>query len=486
MEREARARWAELVGPDLFKATLTLVLGIALFAFNGFLVSTAMPSAVGDIGGLAWVSWTVTLFFVLSIVGGALAATLKARWGAGRVLLVAAAAHGLGTLLSAVAPNMAVMLLGRAFQGLGEGVIAALCYALIPALYPPALVPKVFGVESMVWASAACAGPLVAGVLTQVWSWRLAFLVNLPATVLFMALVPRVTAGLARSADEPGGNGGGAAPPWVRLAAVGGGILLVSLASVAPSPILSWLALGVALAVLAASLWRDRHARVRLFPRDAFALLAPPPPGAAGRTVPAGIWSILLMNMAMAGGSVYVALTAQTLWHFRPVWVGALAAGLAVSWSTTAILVATLGLGTAGGVRGAAARRRMIRIGPALVALGLLAVAYGFSHAVPALVALGQLSMGFGCGLGWGFLCQAVMDAAPPQERDHASALLPTVQSAGFGVGAALAGLIGNAAGYAAPGGDMGWAAACVFLAGTVTAVAAQAVIWAVRITPEA
>lgn len=468
--------WGALVAPPLLKATLTLCLGITLFAFNSFLVSTALPSAVADIGGVAWVSWAVTLFFVMSIIGGAAAAVLKQRLGARRVLLQAAAAHGLGTLLAAAAPDMVVLLVGRAFQGLGEGVIAALCYALIPALYPPRLVPKVFGIESMMWATAACLGPLVAGFLTEAWSWRAAFLVNLPATALFMALVPLVVPGRGTAAA---GTADAARFPWARLGAIGVGILVLSLASVAPSPGLTGLGVAVSLAILTTTVWRDRHAAIRLFPRDGFSLALPGGGDRGyGRTVGAGIWAILLMNTALAASTVYVALTAQTLWHYRPLWVGALSAGLAVAWSGTAIIVATLGIGAALG----RARLVLIRVGPAMVAAGLLSIAWGFAGDVPLAVAAGQLIMGTGCGLGWGFLCQAVMDAADPAERDQASALLPTVQSAGFGIGAALAGLIGNASGYADPGADIGHAAAVVFVAGTVTALAAQIVIFAVRV----
>lgn len=470
--------WGALVAPPLLKATVTLCLGITLFAFNSFLVSTALPSAVADIGGVAWVSWAVTLFFVMSIIGGAAAAVLKQRLGARRVLLQAAAAHCVGTLLAAAAPNMVLLLAGRAFQGLGEGVIAALCYALIPALYPPRLVPKVFGIESMMWATAACLGPLVAGFLTEAYSWRSAFLVNLPATALFMVLVPLVVPG--RDAEEgAAGTADAARFPWSRLAAIGVGILVLSLASVAPSARLAGLGVLASLLILVATVWRDRHADTRLFPRDGFSLAVPGGRDRGyGRTVGAGIWAILLMNTALAASTVYVALTAQTLWHYRPLWVGALSAGLAVAWSGTAIIVATLGIG-AGPGRG---RLILIRVGPAMVAAGLLSIAWGFAGNVPSAVAAGQVIMGTGCGLGWGFLCQAVMDAAEPAERDQASALLPTVQSAGFGIGAALAGLIGNASGYADPGADIGHAAAVVFIAGTVSALAGQLVIFAVRV----
>ena len=72
-----------------------------------------------------------------------------------------------GTLLAANASSMTEILLGRALQGVGEGIISALCYALIPELFPSRLIAKVFGAEAVVWALAAFGGPLLAGLVTD-------------------------------------------------------------------------------------------------------------------------------------------------------------------------------------------------------------------------------------------------------------------------------------------------------------------------------
>src|SRR4051794_33581185 len=82
------ARWSELFAPQYRAATVTLCLGVALFAFNIFLVSTALPSAVREIGGVAVIAWATSIFLALSIVGGAAASRLKAGYGA-RIALIA-------------------------------------------------------------------------------------------------------------------------------------------------------------------------------------------------------------------------------------------------------------------------------------------------------------------------------------------------------------------------------------------------------------
>eukprot|EP01132_Coremiostelium_polycephalum_P007261 gene7261-8937_t len=399
------ARWSELLTPQFSAATTTLCLGVALFAFNGFLVSTSLPTAVREIGGLKLISWAFTLYLVLSIVGGASGALLKGRLGPRRALVGAAIVFLAGTLIAAFAASMTEVLVGRALQGLGEGVIAAICYALIPDLFPSRLVAKVFGAEAVVWAIAAFGGPLVAGLLTETVSWRAAFLVNVPMALIFIALVFRI---VPRSAAE-------AAPlsvPFLRLGAIGGGIMLVALAGIMQT---------LTLEVL----------RTPLFPSDAFALTS---------TVGIGLWIVLLMPVAQASTSVYLVMTLQNLWGYGPTMAGAFSASFAVAWSTIAILVAN--------VQDPLRRSRMIRLGPVLLVTGLAILVLGFSADLPGVVLVGQMSIGAGFGVSWGFLSQSVMESARDGERDRASALLPTLQSAGYAIGAAVAGLVANAASY--------------------------------------
>ena len=163
----AGARWGELFTQRYWAATVTLCLGVALFAFNAFLVSTALPTAVREIGGVAVIAWATSIYLALSIVGGAAAARLKARYGARAALIASAVLFLGGTLLAATASSMTEILIGRALQGIGEGIISALCYTLIPELFPGRLIAKVFGAEAVVWATAAFGGPLLAGLVTE-------------------------------------------------------------------------------------------------------------------------------------------------------------------------------------------------------------------------------------------------------------------------------------------------------------------------------
>lgn len=421
---DAGARWGELFTRNHRAATVTLCLGVALFAFNAFLVSTALPTAVREIGGVAVIAWATSIYLVLSIVGGAAAARLKAGYGARAALIASAALFLAGTLLAATASSMTEILVGRALQGIGEGIISALCYALIPELFPQRMIAKVFGAEAVVWAAAAFGGPLLAGFVTETISWRAAFLINVPVIAIFVALVLAIV-------PRASSDGTRLPMPVARLAVIGGGILVVTFSAIAPSQLAKAGLVLLAAALLIATVVRDRRSAAPLLPSDAFS-----PRSRVG----IGLWIVFLMPLAQASTTVYLVLTLQTLWGLGATLAGAFNACLALAWSFVAIAVASLGPRTN--------RAAFIALGPALLVAGLVIIVSGFVLDRAVVVLAGQIVIGAGFGISWAFLSQAVMEAARAGERDRAAASLPTLQSAGYAVGAAVAGLVANVAGY--------------------------------------
>src|SRR5690348_5904662 len=96
---------------------LTLCLGDGIYALNSFLVSTSLPSAVIELGGVRLISWAFTVYLVAAIVGGSAAGFLKPRLGARAILLGPAFIFLVGTLLASFASSMGMVLLGRTLQG---------------------------------------------------------------------------------------------------------------------------------------------------------------------------------------------------------------------------------------------------------------------------------------------------------------------------------------------------------------------------------
>ncbi|QYO78164.1 MFS transporter [Devosia salina] len=424
MSETVEGRWAEIFGPRYLAVTTILALGVSLFAFNAFFTSAALPSAVQELGGIEVISWATTLYLVFAIVGGAAAALFKRRLGSRGSLLGLAGVFLVGTLIAATAGDMSQVLVGRAIQGFGEGVVAALCFALIPELFPSRLVPKVFGMQAMVWAIAAFGGPAGAGALTELISWRAAFLVNVPLVLIFGTMVLLVVPQGERVTQSSGF-------PGLRLVTIGGGTMLVALAAIAP-PMQAGLLLAVAAVALIMAVWLDRRSIERLMPPDAFSLRS---------AVGSGLWMFLLMPIAGAATGVYLVLLLQQLWGYGPTQAAIIGAVMAIGWSLSSVTVAN--------VRRRSTRRILIRLGPVLLALGLVGVFAGLQLTQPVILIVAQLAIGMGFGISNGYTMLTIMEASSDAERDRTSALLPTTQSAGNALGAALAGVAANAAGYA-------------------------------------
>ena len=382
-----------------------------------------------DVDGGALMSWAVTVYLVPSILGGSCAAVFKQRIGARATLFLAGLMFLAGTLVASLAGSMATILLGRALQGAGDGVIAALCYALIPALFPSALIARVFGVEALVWAASAFGGPVLSGLVTQWISWRAAFLVNVPLIAAFLALVPLVTP--REQGPDATGNAAtlrGTGLLGIRLTGIAAGIMAVAVAAILPMAAGRLACVAAAFVLLVWSVRSDRSGAIRLFPATMFRLSS---------RIGAIYWIILLMPLAQAVSGVYLVLGLQAIWGLRPALAGGIGALMALSWSLSALLVA-------GHPR---LRTGLARSGPALNAIGLFCLLLALRSGSIAVVVLAQLVIGTGYGVCWATLSQVVMETAEPEDRDRATALVPTVQSAGYAIGAAVAGLAANGAG---------------------------------------
>jgi MFS family permease len=457
MSENTTSSWGELFTPRYATVTLILCLGVALFAFNAFLASTALPTAVQEVGGLGLISWATTLYLVFAIVGGAGAALLKLRFGARSALLASTTLFLVGTLIAAQGSSMYEVLIGRSLQGLGEGVVGAICFALIPDLFPSRLVPKVFGMQAVVWAVAAFGGPLGAGLLTELVSWRAAFLVNVPLALIFAGMVIFAIRDKHVRGEEQ------ADFPGLRLLLIGGGIMLVAIAGLS-EPLPAAGLIGGAAILLVAAVLKDRASvRTRLMPIGAFW---------PNSVVGSGLWVVLLISAAGAMSAVYLVLLMQQLFGYGPLMAGAIGAVMAVAWSVSSIGVAN--------VKQRDTRQMLVRTGPVLIALGMALILVGLITGQVVIIIVAQLTVGTGFGISSGYLNLTLMEAASDSERDRTSALIPTTQSAGNALGAAFAGLAANSAGFtlAVSYAEIEQAIAPVFVLASATAALAALAAW--------
>lgn len=110
--------------------------GVALYATNEFLTISLMPSAVAEIGGQRFYAWVTTVYLVGSVVAATTVHAMLVRLGPRWSYLLGLGVFGAGSLTCALAPTMAVLLVGRTVQGAAGGLLAGLGYAVINTALP--------------------------------------------------------------------------------------------------------------------------------------------------------------------------------------------------------------------------------------------------------------------------------------------------------------------------------------------------------------
>lgn len=445
MISDDKSQWSDLFRGKNTAITFALSLGVALHAINILVATTILPSVVKDIGGLDLYAWNTTLFVVASILGSALSARLLSHNGARSAYLVASLFFIVGAMLCALAPSMPVMLIGRTIQGFGGGLIFALSYAMVNLVFEQKLWPRAMALISAMWGIATLVGPAVGGIFAQLDAWRWAFGILLPIMALYAAFTFLV---LPKSKPQQQV----AAPlPLMQLLLLTAAVLVVSAGSLAES---SWVNMGGIVLALLLMMWlmrREKYSSARLLPYGALRR------GSALSSLYATL-SLLVIGMT---SEIFVPYFLQTLHGQSPLISGYIAATMAAGWTLAEIL--------SSGWRGVGIRRAIVS-GPIFVLLGLLVLAMlmpilsdGHWLALWPIV-LALTLVGFGIGLGWPHLLTRILQAAPQADRDIAGASITTVQLFATALGAALAGMVTNIAGFNSPGGATGAASAAYWL----------------------
>ncbi|MFD7232676.1 MFS transporter [Streptomyces sp. NPDC059881] len=168
-----------------------LMLGMALAALDGTIVSTAVPQIVGDLGGFSVFSWLFSGYLLAVTVTLPVYGKLSDTFGRKPVLIVGIVLFLAGSLLCAAAWNMASLIAFRVVQGLGGGALQGTIQTIAADLYPLKERPRIVSKLSTVWAVSAVAGPAVGGLIAAYADWRWIFLINLPVGVVALWLIGR-------------------------------------------------------------------------------------------------------------------------------------------------------------------------------------------------------------------------------------------------------------------------------------------------------
>jgi len=400
-----------------------LLLAIMLAMLDQLVVSTALPRIVGDLGGVTHLSWVVTAYVLASTVTTPLYGKLGDQFGRKRWLMIAIVIFLAGSALSGLAHSMDQLIAFRALQGLGAGGLLTGAIATIGDLVSPRERGQYMGYIMGVMTLAMIAGPLVGGYITENFSWRWIFYINMPiggAALLYLAAtmhLPRhrvkhkidyagaVTLAIAATSIILMTTWGGTQYAWGSVQVIGLFVLAV---------------LGTA-----AFLAIEARAAEPILPLNVF----------RNRNFSVAIAMSFLLGLVLFGALTFLPLYQQTVQHLSPTASGLMLIPMMLGSTVTALI--------SGQVTTKTGRYKVLPIvGAAMMTFGLyLLTGIGLHTSL--------VTMGFYfavIGLGMGFLMQittlVAQNSVAPQEMGVASSSRTFFQQIGGSLGVAAFGAV--------------------------------------------
>lgn len=177
-----------------FRESLLAMIGISLVnllaALDQTVVSTALPSIVSELKGFEYYAWIVTSYLLASVVTVPVFGRLGDYFGRKPFVIAAISTFTVASVLCGLAPSMLALLFARALQGVGGGMMVGTAFASIPDLFPDARSRvKWQVVMAAAYGIGTAAGPSLGGFLSQHYSWRSTFMINLPVGIVSLLCV---------------------------------------------------------------------------------------------------------------------------------------------------------------------------------------------------------------------------------------------------------------------------------------------------------
>ena len=420
---EPVAPWATIGKRQLWFVFAGLMAGMFIAALDQTIVATALPTIVGDLGGLSHLSWVVTSYLLASTVSTPLWGKLGDLYGRKRFFQAAIIIFLVGSVFSGIAQNMGELIGFRAIQGLGGGGLIVGAQSIIGAVVAPRDRGRYMGLMGSVFAVSSVAGPLIGGVFTDQLSWRWVFYINLPIGALALAIVaaalPSREIHVRHKVDYLGATFLGAGASALILALSWGGTSYAW-----SSPVILGLLAGTAVLVVAFVLTEQRATE----PIIPLALLRAP------------IFRIASSASGIVGFSMFGAITFLPLYLQIVKGSGATKSGLQMV--PVMALVLTMSIWSGRRISATGRYRRFPIAGTIIVTIGIFLFSRLGIHTPYWKAAIFMAIVGAGMGLTMQVMILAVQNSVPFKELGTATSAVTFFRSIGGSIGVAVFGTI--------------------------------------------
>jgi EmrB/QacA subfamily drug resistance transporter len=402
--------------------TLATLIGTFLAALDSTVVGTAMPTVIGELGGLELYPWAFASYLLAATVTGPVFGKLSDTYGRKPVYLAGIFLFLLGSVLAGTSQSMGALILFRTLQGLGAGAVQPVAITIMGDIFELETRARVQGLFGAVWGISAVVGPAAGGFITDLISWRWVFYVNVPfGIVAAILLAATLTESFERRERSP---------DYLGTALLAGGLVAVLFALLGGDGGLSATTLALffgGLIVLLLFVVVERRATDPVVPLDLF----------SERIIAVSALGNVAMGGVLLGVSVYVPLFVQGALGGTALTAGAAVASLSIGWPVGSFVGGRLLLLTG--------YRATLLLGSALIALGSALCVPMDGGTSLAYIVVAVVVIGLGLGFSSTSYLVSVQNAVPWRRRGVATSSVVFFRTVGGSLGVAIMGAFLNA-----------------------------------------